>query len=49
MTDPFGPRLDRFARRHPALMIAFTILAAVATTAILLLYSQDQTILYKAF
>jgi hypothetical protein len=49
MADPLNDRIDRFARRHPRLMVALTLLAALATTIVLLVFSQDQKILYKAF
>ena len=49
MADPVSGRIDRFGRRHPRLMVALTVLAALATTIILLVFSQGQKILYKAF
>jgi hypothetical protein len=49
MADPLNRRFDLFARRHPRLMVALTLLAAFATTIVLLVFSQDQKILYKAF
>ncbi len=49
MADPINDRIDRFGRAHPRLMVVLTILAALATTVILLVFSQDQKILYKAF
>ncbi len=49
MADSLNQRLERFGRRHPGLMLTLTLLAALATTLILLVFSQDQKILYKAF
>jgi hypothetical protein len=49
MADPLHDRIDRFWRGHPVLLLAVTIMTAFATTALLLVNSQDQAILYKAF
>ncbi len=49
MADSLNQWIDRFGRRHPRLMVVLTLLAALATTIILLIFSQDQKILYKAF
>ncbi len=49
MADNQNQWLDRFGRRHPRVMFVLTILAALATTLLLLICSQDQQILYKAF
>jgi hypothetical protein len=49
MAEPWNKRIDLFARSHPRLMVALTLLAAFAMTIVLLVFSQDQKILYKAF
>ena len=49
MPDPWNRWLDQFGRRRPKLMLAWTLLLALATTIVLLLFSRDQKILYKAF
>jgi hypothetical protein len=48
MIDALQGRIDRFGRAHPGLALAATLLAALATTVLLLLCAQ-QTILYEAF
>jgi hypothetical protein len=49
MPNPWNHRLDQFGRRHTKLMLGWTLFLALATTIILLIFSQDQKILYKAF
>ncbi len=48
--DEFLPGwLDRFARRHPRLMLLAVIALAVAITPVLLFVSQPPTVLYQTF
>ena len=49
MSNLIGERLDQFGRRHPRLMLTFTILMAIITTFLLAARPQGQAILYKAF
>ena len=42
-------RIDQYWRAHPRLLLAVTIAAALFTTVLLLVNSQDHAILYKAF
>jgi hypothetical protein len=49
MADLLEDRLDRFARRHPRLMLVSTVLLGVITTLILIYYSKDTAIVYRAF
>ena len=48
--DQFLPEwLDRFARRHPRLMLAAVVAMAVAITPVLLFMSRSPTVLYQTF
>jgi hypothetical protein len=49
MAKTFTVRVDQFSRRHPKLMFAVVVLAALATTLILVLFPQGQLILYRVF
>jgi hypothetical protein len=49
MARSIKSRCDDLGQRHPRLMFMVVLVAASATTLILLLFPQGQTVLYKVF
>ena len=42
-------RIDQYGRRHPRLMMLFTLLLGIVTTLVLIYHTQETAIVYRAF